>query len=371
MRIAINATCLNDRPSGAKQRFIGIYGSLFKELNDTEFIIYEPLDCNVTRWFDDQHNISSISTPIPSIGRFGKFSASLFYWGDAFKFEDFDIFESMHLPIVKYKNGINVLTIHDLRGLDKSNNFVNRQLYKKVLHLALQIADHVVTVSEAMKAEILEFFPHNSISVLYNGLNYKNFNNISNLDCESFLNKYLLPSGYLLAVGHLETRKNYHRLISSLLLLSKRGIDAPLVIIGNDSGEESKLIEYVNNLGLRNRVFILKGLSDLEVKCAYALSVLVIFPSLYEGFGIPILESMASGRPMVLSDIPVFKEITQNKYIYFSPYNIDSMSDAIELGLISSVARNKMIKYGYSRVQDFDFDILGKNLANKYLSLSS
>jgi glycosyltransferase involved in cell wall biosynthesis len=370
MKIGINATCLNDRPSGAKQRFIGIYSSLFRQLNEAEFIIYEPSDCNVTRWFTGQHNIRAIATPIPSLGRFAKISSNFRYWGNALKQENFDIFESMHLPMVRYPNGSNILTIHDLRGLDISNNYFSKIIYAKVLRASLLQADHVITVSEAMRSEITNFFPHKSISVIYNGLNFNSFNSVSSIANKNFLVKYLLPSGYLLAIGHLESRKNYHRLISSLANLSKRGIDAPLVIIGNDSGEESKLIEHINRLGLKHRVFILKGLSDLEVKCAYALSELVIFPSLYEGFGIPILEAMASGKPMVLSDIPVFKEITQNKCIYFSPNNIDSMSDAIELGLISSDIRDIIIKYGYSRVQDFDFDVLAKSLANRYIDLS-
>jgi hypothetical protein len=87
MKVGLNATCLNARPSGAKQRFEGIYGALFRRLPEVEFVIYEPRDCKIADWFKGQLNVTGCPTPIPSTGQWGKLAAALGYWPKAFKRE--------------------------------------------------------------------------------------------------------------------------------------------------------------------------------------------------------------------------------------------------------------------------------------------
>lgn len=368
MKIGLNATCYNDRPSGARQRFVGIYTELIKRLPDEEFIIYEPADCRVGGWFDGAPNISAKRTLIPSIGRARKFISGLHYWDSALANEGFDIFEQFNLPLVKAPTGRTLLTIHDIRGSHRSNA-LKRAVYKSVVGKSLRMADHVVTVSEAMKEEILDIFPDISIFVIYNGLDAHSFDRVSESDQLAFRQKFSLPEEFILSIGHLERRKNYLRLAEAIARLRDRGRSCFLVIIGNDSGERSAIEERVDSLNLSGHVKILSGLSDLEVRCAYKLSSLFVFPSTYEGFGIPILEAMAASRPMVLSDIPVFREITQGKGVYFDPHDIESMAYAIENSLTLSSERVRLIEYGKERVQDFSFHKLAAQLENLYRSL--
>lgn len=366
MKIGVNATCMNDRPSGAKQRFIGIYGALFRQLSESEFVVFEPIDCKVSEWFMGNTNVKAQSTPVPSKGRIGKFSAGLQYWSSAFAHHSFDLFEAMHLPMVRPQSGAALLTIHDVRGLHSDNSLVQRVLFSTVLRQALQKADHVITVSATMKEEILAFYPHTPVSVIYNGFNSGDFCDLTQFDCDTFLAKHSLPYDFVLAVGHFERRKNYKRLIDALALLKNRGLDCPLVIIGNDSGEGMPLKRQIDSLGLTAQVRLLTGLSDHEVRCAYLTSSLFVFPSLYEGFGIPILEAMAAGKPMILSDLPVFREITQDRGFYFQPDNVLAIAEAIEIVLTSIDMRQQMIEYGYNRVKNFSFETLAMSLANLY-----
>lgn len=366
MRVGLNATCFNDRPSGARQRFIGIYGALFKRLPDIEFVIFEPRDCRVSEWFAGQANLSVRSTPVVSVGRLGKFRTGLGYWRHAFARESFDLFEAMHLPLVRPAGGKAILTIHDLRGLHSDTSLIQRALFATVLRQALRRTDHVVTVSAAMRAEILAFYPRISVSVVYNGLDAKLFASVTRADCDAFLAKYQLPRDYVLAVGHFETRKNYPRLIEAISLLKQRGRDYPLVIVGNDSGEGSLLAQQIAELNLSNRVAVLSGLTDLEVRCAYFLCGLFVFPSIYEGFGIPILEAMAANRPMALSNLPVFEEITEGQSLYFPPDDVESMADAIEIGLFSTEIRTRMVEYGEQRLTNFGFDRLAEGVVGVY-----
>lgn len=371
MKIGLNATCLNERSSGAKQRFVGIYGELVKRLPEVEFVVYEPVNCRVGSWFNGAPNVSVRSTPLPSEGRTRKFLGGLGYWPTALSKEKLDLFEGFNQPLVKAPTGRTLLTIHDVRRIHSDCSGWEQMVYKGALARDLRVADHVITVSHAMKDEILGFFPGISISVIYNGLEASEFNAITDADLQATREKYDLPQEFLLAVGHFEERKNYLRLIDAMAQLRARDSACNLVIVGNDSGEGKAMAERVRLKKLSGRVKILSGLSDLEVRCAYKLCSLFVFPSSYEGFGIPILEAMAAGCPMVLSDIAVFREITQGRGVYFPHNDTDAMASAIDKVLASSSERKLHIKYGYERVQEFNFKNLAGQLADLYKGLSS
>ena len=369
MKIGLNATCFNDRPSGAKQRFIGIYAELVKRLPETEFVVYEPLDCRAGNWFDGAANVSVRRTPLPSAGRIRRFVEGLRYWGSALSQEQFDLFEVANLPLVKAPSGRTLLTIHDIRGMRSESGVFDRAAYNVFFERSLKAADHVVTVSEAIRDEILSLYPGVQISVIYNGLDAHKYEDLPENSLAEVRQKYALPAEFVLAVGHFEKRKNYLRLVEAIARLRGRGSPCNLVIVGNNSGERESIRERIESERLSGSVTLLSGLSDLEVRCVYKLCSLFVFPSSYEGFGIPILEAMAAKRPMVLSDIPVFREITQNKGVYFPHDDVDLMAIAIEKILSSSSDRARLVEYGNERVQDFSFPSLAVQIERLYRSL--
>lgn len=366
MKVGLNATCINDRPSGAKHRFVGIYREVVKRLPDVEFVVYEPADCRVASWFNGAPNVSARPTPLPSQGRARRHLEGLRYWRSALSREGLDLFECLNLPLVKAPTGRTLLLIHDVRCLRKESSAWERTLFKAILSRSLKQADHVVTVSESMKKEIGGLYPTMPISVIYNGLEAAEFDRVSDADLREFKRKFEIPEEFVLAVGHFEDRKNYLRLIDAVALLRDRGRSCPLLIIGNDSGERKAVEEKVASLKLAAGVKILSGISDLEVRCAYRLCSLFVFPSSYEGFGIPILEAMAARRPMVLSDLPVFREITQDKGLYFPHHDVERMALAIERMLTSSGERARMIAYGDERIRSFSYQNLAAQVESLY-----
>jgi glycosyltransferase involved in cell wall biosynthesis len=283
--------------------------------------------------------------------------------------EKFDIFEGLNLPLVTSPVGVNIFTIHDIRGIGVASSILERYSFEFALRSAFERADHIVTVSETMKRAILDLYPDLSVSVIYNGLPDRAYERVSSEQLESVRLKYSIAGDFILAVGHLERRKNYGRLISAFARLRESDFDVSLVIIGNDSGELSAIRDVIDVEGVRDRVIILGGLSDFDVHCIYRLCKLFVFPSLYEGFGIPILEAMAAGCPMVLSDIPVFREITQSQGVYFDPLNVDSMVLCMETVLASDLVRSCVIEYGDRRVQEFSYAGLAVQLKDIYLGL--
>jgi glycosyltransferase involved in cell wall biosynthesis len=370
LKIGLNATCFNDRPSGAKQRFIGIYSELVKRLPNFEFIVYEPKDCRVGKWLGNVSNVSAKATPLPSEGRVRRFAEGFRYWGKELSQEQFDLFDVVNLPLIKAPTGKNLLTIHDIRGLRPESKMFERTAYRLFFESSLNAADHVITVSEAVKDEILTLYPNVPISVIYNGLDTSLYHNVALDSIRQVRLKYELPKDFILAVGHFEKRKNYLRLIEALKILRDRGQPCSLVIVGNNSGDRQEIEDKINSEHLSDYVTLLSGISDLELRCIYKLCSLFIFPSSYEGFGIPILEAMAAKRPMVLSDIPVFREITQNKGCYFPHNDPEAMSNAIEKVLSSSCDRSRLVKFGNERVQSFSFQSIAAQVETLYLSLA-
>ena len=369
MKIGLNATCFDDRPSGAKQRFIGIYTYLIKRYPEIEFVIIEPKNCRVSHWFKKTPNLSSRISPLPSDGRLVKAFRGLTYWESVLNDERFDIFECFNLPIVKNNFGLTLLTIHDVRGIKSEFGLLQSLSYKLFLERSLNKADHIIAVSESMKQEILTISPSIKISIIHNGINTKEFNEISDLDQYSVQMKFSLPQKFILTVGHLEERKNFPMLINAFNIIRNRGFQYNLVIIGNDSGKLKELKDQVNLLKLNEFVFFLGGINDYEVRCIYKLSTLFVFPSTYEGFGIPILEAMAAKCPFILSDIPVFREITHNKSIYFPYDNVNLLVEAMEEVISSDSIRSQLVKYGSQRVDDFSFPKIGEQVSNLYSSL--
>ena len=366
MKIGLNATCINNRPSGARQRFVGIYSNLFKLMPNDQFIIYEPNDCNLNHYFEKKDNLSFVKTLIPSEGRAFKYFRSFEYWNFLFRNDYFDIFEAFHIPYFKVASGKAYLTIHDIRSLLPHSKLYEKLFYNKFLSDAINKVDSIITVSESMKYEILEYFPHASVQVIYNGIDVSNAPSSNTYATNDFYNKYNINGKFILSVGHIELRKNYFKLIQAYSILVSKGIEENLLIIGNDSGERKSLDQLVSFLKLDNRVIFLNGINDDEIKLAYKACTLFVFPSLYEGFGIPILEAMNSNCPLVVSDLPVFIELTEGKGVYFDPHDHYNIADAIESVLSSEIKRIKLINYGKKRVLDFSFEKISLQLLNIY-----
>ncbi|WP_332810734.1 glycosyltransferase family 4 protein [Sphingomonas sp.] len=365
MRVGLNATCFNERPSGAKQRFTGIYRALIERCRDIEFVIYEPRDCRVGEWFAGAPNVSVRRTPLPSSGRFRRGLGGLPYWRLALGRDRLDLFETFHLPLVRAPNCPTILTVHDARPVRREVPLVKRLLYGRVLRQALRRADHVITVSETMKQEIAEIEPSATVTTIYNGIDPGPFA-AANGDAEALRARHRLPPEFILAVGHLEARKNYVGLVQAVAELRRAGKTISLVIVGNDGGEREEIRRETLRLGITDQVMILEGVSDLELQSLYALCTLVAFPSFYEGFGIPVLEAMAARRPLVLSDTPVFRELTEGRGAYFPPEDSGAIAAAIAAVLDSPQRQQELVAYGVERIRAFEFARLAGQVEQLY-----
>lgn len=283
-----------------------------------------------------------------------------------------DIFHglSQELPIGIEKTGVrSVVTVHDLIFI-RHPGFYNRidaKIYKQKLVSACNAADHVVAISSQTKNDLVTLLniPHEKISVILQGCS-RNFWNLNPEPFEDVRLKYNLPNQYMLYVGTIEERKN---LLGIIKALDMKKIDIPLVAVGRKTDPYfGKVINYINENKLKNVIFP-ERITNHELPLIYQNAECFIYPSLYEGFGIPVLEALVSGTPVITSREGCFVEAGGPGSKYVDPHDYEEMGEAI-LGVVTSKeVRNKMINIGRNYITNFTDDVIANNYMKLYHSL--
>ena len=370
MNYILDVSTLDSNFSGAKQRFINLYVELIKANKDKHFFIIHTKDYKEVKNIFKFKNVSFVSNPISQVNYFTKLLSVIYiFFYIKIKIKNLDAVEYFTLPFFKTSNCKNIFTIHDLRKIYFSSFFVNKIAFKFFFKFFLKKVDKIIVVSNSMKTEMKKIFGKLDISVVYNTIDKKSFESISVKDILFVKKKYKLPKKFILSVGHLEKRKNYLRLIQAIHILKSTNYDIQLYIIGQKADETSKIKSLIKKLNLSSNVKVISDLNDHEVKCFYKLAKLFVFPSIYEGFGIPILESMASNLPIILSNSKVFREITENKYLYFDQFDPLSIANNIKFVLMNKDIQKKMITYGSKRINYFSLNFQKKKLNHFYNNL--
>jgi glycosyltransferase involved in cell wall biosynthesis len=282
----------------------------------------------------------------------------------------FDVIESLSLPLVVNFRGKSLLTLHDLRGLSEGH-FLKRLGYRVVFWLSARLSSATIAVSDSTRADIQDALPGAAVIVIGNTISETVNSPIKCSGLNQHITKYDLSEKFIVAVGHFEPRKNYENLLYAVHYLREREFSPQVVIIGNDSGTLARLLETRSNLALQDNVKILQGLSDYEIRLCYRLASGFIFPSRYEGFGIPILEAMNANLPMALSNLKVFREVAGEAAIYFDPLNPVEIAESI-VKLDSIPKQSETPLPGYRQIlARYDAHALSKLLADCYENMAS
>ncbi len=370
MNYILDVSCLDAYSSGAKQRFITLYSELIRLNKKKIFIIIHSKEYKEVTKILNYPNVKFKENPISQDNYIVKlFSVIYIYFYVLLNIKKIRVIEFFTLPFLKLSKGINIFTIHDLRKIYFSSFFLNKLAFKILFKYFFKKVDKIIVVSNSMKKEIQKLFGKLDIQTVYNTINPNHFKKISKKNLKLIKQKYNLPKRFIISVGHLEKRKNYPRLIKAIYILKKINFKVNLIIIGQKADETNEIKKLIKKLNLSSNIKVLSDLNDHEVRCFYKIADLFVFPSLYEGFGIPIIESMASDLPIVLSNSDVFREITESKYLYFDQYDPLSIANKIRFILHNKDLQKKMILYGRKRVKFFSTEIQKKKLNNFYNQL--
>ena len=277
---------------------------------------------------------------------------------------------SNEIPFGINKNTKTVITVHDLifKRYPKWYNTFDRMIYDKKVGYGLKNADKVIAISKQTKNDIIEFYgtDERKIEVVYQTCNEIFKHKADSVTTQKVKAKYNLPEKYLLYVGTIEPRKNALNIVKAI---DKLKIDIPLIIIGRETPYADKIRNFISKNKLDKQVKMLNNVLTHELPVFYQDAEIFIYPSTFEGFGIPIIEALYSGTPVITTKGGVFPEAGGEHSVYINPENIEELGNAIKELLDDENKREKMIKSGLEYVKNFDTEKVTKELYNIYLSL--
>lgn len=240
-----------------------------------------------------------------------------------------------------------ILTIHDLNHIDRSeNSSIFKKIYYKIILTKLcKDSVGIFTVSEFSKSRIVEYFNIDSkkVFVVGNGIS-QYFSNTGD--------KIIKECPYILCVSNRKGHKNEHNLLKAFSLsdFSQKG---KLILTGNKTKELEELIEKLN---ISESVQFLGKITDQEMSKYYRGAIFSIFPSLYEGFGLPIIESFSCGTPVITSNITSMPEIAGDSALLVDPNDITDIKNAIDNLMCDNSLRDKLAKKGLERAKLYSWD---------------
>lgn len=284
--------------------------------------------------------------------------------------EQLDLFHGLshELPVGIQKKGIpTVVTMHDLIFMKFPELYpaIDRALYKHKYISSCNIADRIIAISEQTKRDLLELtdLDEQKIDVVYQGCSPTFRYEIPADEREQICQKHHLPSEFMLSVGALEERKNHIEILRAMV---SQSIDFPLVIIGNETDYTPTLHQYIEKNKLQSRVTLLTGVPFADFPAIYQSATLMLYPSLFEGFGIPVLEALCSGTPVIAATGSCLEESGGPGSCYVSPTDCDELGTQIRNILGNIELQQKMIAAGKEYFLQFTDEAIAQNLWTVY-----
>jgi glycosyltransferase involved in cell wall biosynthesis len=354
VRIGIDARKLYDFGIGTYIRNLIRY--LARLDRDTEFVLL----CRP----EDRQALASVGEnfrPIPQTAANYSFAEQVRI-PLALRRERIRLFHAPHYVLPPLVGCPSVVTIHDCIHLMFPQYLPNRLAYhyaRASISLAARRATRVLTVSESSKRDILRFVdaPPEKIDVIYNAYDERFAVEPLEEDVIRVRERYQLHDEFVLYAGNVKPHKNLERLIQAFNLVRARGLDQlKLVLIGDEISKYAVLRRAVHQHQLHKYVRFLGYLPEETLAVMYRLAGVFVFPSLYEGFGLPPLEAMASGTPVVTSNVSSLPEVAGDAAVLVDPYDPNAIADGIYRVLTDEALRRDLRQKGLARARQFSWE---------------
>ncbi len=270
---------------------------------------------------------------------------------------DYDVFHPTYYDT--YYNGCcskpTVVTVHDMIHEYYPQYFDNDLIVKK--RLSINKANRIIAVSNFTKQKLCEFYgvDENKIDVVYHGVSRIDGAVVNSAICNS--------KPFILYVGTRDKYKNFYFYLIGIAPILK-SYDIDLIAVG--AAFSSYELMYINHLGLSDRVKVKTSLSEVELATYYRQCVFVAYPSLIEGFGMPILEAYSCGAAVMMSDIPVFREVAGDDGIFFDCNNEFNIREVTEYYLQNTEKLSESAAYGRRRAEGYKWDFTARDTLKVY-----
>ena len=369
MRIAIDARKLHDFGIGTYVRNLVHWLARLDKKN--EFILFcQPGDC------EQIEQLGTNFRPVPV--RSHNYSvAEQLTVPLAITRSKADLFHAPHYVLPALTPCRSMVTIHDCIHLMFPQYLPGRlaHLYAKVsFWIAANRSARILTVSEASKRDILRFFPISSdkVDVIYNAIDDRFNHTPVQIDIDRVRERYQINDRFLLYSGNVKPHKNLERLIDAFNRLRQEGFnDIKLLITGSEVSRHATLRRAVHRYNLHNQVRFLGFLSAGTLAILYRLADAFVFPSLYEGFGLPPLEAMASGTPVLTSNLSSLPEVVGDAALLIDPYDPASIAEGLGRILSDHKLRTVLVERGRKRGATFSWEASVKRILATYHQVAS
>ncbi|MCM8772721.1 MAG: glycosyltransferase family 4 protein [Candidatus Omnitrophica bacterium] len=367
-KIGIDAHAIGLK-QGGNETYIKELIKEFTQIDNTEFefFIFLTEGINIPDFLRNKKNFSIIKV---SINPFLRFFINI---PISTHLKKLNLLHTQYiLPFFTYCPGL--ITVHDVSFLRYPELFPKNLYFKLKLLLPynLKKAKKIITDSQFSKEEILKFYriEEKKIEVIYCGVS-EIFRKICNDKKEEILNKYGIRSSYILTVSNLQPRKNLKRLIKAYTSILKKKKDFPynLVIVGKKSWLFSEIFEEIRNSNFSKKIILTGYVPENELVYLYNYAEIFVYPSLYEGFGLPVLESMACGTPVITSNRTSLPEIAGDAALFVDPENENEIEKAIIEIIENKKLKEELIKKGNERIKLFSWKETAKKTIETYKSI--
>ena len=274
---------------------------------------------------------------------------------------------SHEIPVSIQKTGIkSVVTIHDLvhERYPGQYNAIDVKIYNKKFRYACANADKIIAISEQTKQDIIEFYktPEEKITVCYQSCNPAFAKQVSQKEKERIKQLYNLPEQFFLCVGSIIERKNLLNICKAMFLL-RNELNIPLVVIGEGGKYKQQVKDYITQNGLQGKIIFLSDnpsakssqsfKSAIDFPAIYQSAIAMIYPSFFEGFGIPVLEALCSKLPVITSNVSCLPEAGGEGAYYVNPASAEEIAAGMKTIYSDKQFATTMIEKGWQHAQNF------------------
>ena len=288
------------------------------------------------------------------------------------------VLDDVRADVAHFTNGMiplgtgaaRVVTIHDmsLKLYPKCHPIRRRVINRPLIGIAAHVADAIVTVSNSARDDLLQFHhvPAERISVVHEAAG-PDFRPIEDRVTRSRIRmRYGLPDRFVLYVGAIEPRKNLPRLVEAFADARRQGMAHELVCVGPYGWSSRDLYDHVDRLGLRRVVHFTGYVPAEDLPVIYNLGEFFVFPSIYEGFGLPVIEAMACGTPVITSNTSSLLEIASDAAETVDPHDVEALAAALVKLATSADQRRELSARGLVRAQQFSWARTAKEMLALY-----